>query len=113
MVTFLEKRPAGDFPFLDKETIQPSPILETKNLSAWYGKKQVFADLNMSISPNAITAIIGYSGCGKSTLLRLLNRLHEETPSARVSGDVFFEGKNIYTPDTDAVWVRQQIGIVF
>lgn len=114
MAALLEqRRPTGDSSFSDKETVQSSPILKTKNLSAWYGRKQVFGDLNISIPQNEITAIIGPSGCGKSTLLRIFNRLHEVTPSARVSGAVFLEGENIYDHYVDAVRVRQQIGIVF
>lgn len=108
------ERSIGEF-FLPPniERARQHSILETKNLSAWYGNNRVFADLNISIPQNAITAIIGPSGCGKSTLLRIFNRLHEVTPSARVSGAVFLEGENIYDHYVDAVRVRQQIGLVF
>lgn len=108
------ERSAREFFLLSHiERARQHSILETKNLSAWYGNNRVFADLNISIPQNAITAIIGPSGCGKSTLLRIFNRLHEVTPSARVSGAVFLEGENIYDHYVDAVRVRQQIGIVF
>lgn len=113
MATLLERRPTGDSSFSSKETVQSSPILTTENLSAWYGNNQVFADLNISIPRNAITALIGPSGCGKSTLLRIFNRLHEVTPNARVSGAVFLEGENIYDHHVDAIPIRQQIGMVF
>jgi phosphate transport system ATP-binding protein len=60
-----------------------------------------------------VTAIIGPSGCGKSTALRCLNRMHEVVPGARVSGDVYLHGEDVYDPSVDPVRVRGRIGMVF
>ncbi len=60
-----------------------------------------------------MTAIIGPSGCGKSTLLRCLNRMHEVTPGATVSGQVLLGDLDVYAAGTDAVEVRSMIGMVF
>jgi len=86
---------------------------DIQNLNAWFGSKHVLKNINMKIEENAVTAIIGPSGCGKTTFIRCLNRMHEITPGARVSGKVIFNGVNIYDNGVDPVMVRRKIGMVF
>lgn len=87
--------------------------IDVQNLNAWFGKKQVLYDINIRIKSSAVTAVAGPSGCGKTTFLRCLNRMHELTPGARVSGRVLLDGKNIYDEDVDPVNIRRRIGMVF
>jgi len=87
--------------------------LDIQNLNAWFGSKQVLKNISMKIEENAVTAIIGPSGCGKTTFIRCLNRMHEITPGARVSGKVLFNGMDIYSDGVDPVTVRKKIGMVF
>jgi phosphate transport system ATP-binding protein len=87
--------------------------IDVKNLSAWFGTLQALKDVNLSLRGRSVSAIIGPSGCGKSTLIRCLNRMHEEVREARVSGEVRFDGQDIYAPDADPVEVRRRIGMVF
>lgn len=87
--------------------------IEVNNLNAWFGKAQVLSDINMSVKPNQVTAIIGPSGCGKSTYVRCLNRMHETVADAKVAGDVRVGELNIYKNGTAAVDVRRRIGMVF
>jgi len=87
------------------------PKIETRELNAWYGKRQALYDVSLAIPAGQVTAIIGPSGCGKSTLLRCLNRLHEETPRARVAGEILLDGEDLMR--LDPVAVRFRIGMVF
>lgn len=87
--------------------------IQVNNLNAWYGKKQALFEISLTIDPMSVTAFIGPSGCGKSTFLRSLNRLHEEIPDARVSGEVIVEGVNIYGRAVRPMYVRRHIGMVF
>ena len=89
------------------------PILQTKNLNVYYGAKRVVTDVSLDFARNRITAIIGPSGCGKSTLLRCLNRMNDLIPSATITGQVLFEGQDLYAPDVDPTEIRYQIGMVF
>jgi phosphate transport system ATP-binding protein len=57
--------------------------------------------------------MIGPSGCGKSTFVRCLNRMHEEVPDARVTGQVLVDGVDIYARSIKPMYVRQHIGMVF
>ena len=89
------------------------PILQTKNLNVYYADKRVVTDVTLDIVRNRITAIIGPSGCGKSTLLRCFNRMNDLIPTARISGQVLFEGQDLYAPSADPTEIRYQIGMVF
>ena len=90
-----------------------SPKMSIKNLAVFYSKFRAVTDINMDIQENKITAIIGPSGCGKSTLLRSFNRMNDLTPTARVEGEIWLDGKNINAPAVDVVDVRRRIGMVF
>jgi phosphate transport system ATP-binding protein len=83
------------------------------NLNLWYGEKQALLDINMGILPNKITALIGPSGCGKSTLIRCFNRMNDVIEKCKITGNIYFNGVDIYAPDSDAVEVRKKIGMVF
>jgi phosphate transport system ATP-binding protein len=87
--------------------------MRVESLSAGFGQKKVLDDISISFKENAVTAIIGPSGCGKSTLARCLNRMHEVTPGAWVSGHVFLDNEDILSPGTDPVAIRRKIGMVF
>jgi len=82
-------------------------------LRAWFGRTEALRGITMPIARGLVTAIIGPSGCGKSTFIRCLNRMHEVVPGARVAGEVFLDGADIYARGVDPVRVRRRIGMVF
>ena len=88
-------------------------LIEVKDLSAWFKKTLALSHINLLIKKQKVLAIIGPSGCGKSTFIRCLNRLHEEIDGARLEGQVILEGQDVYSPDTDPVQIRRNIGMVF
>lgn len=87
--------------------------LDLRSVDIFYGSFHAVADVNMSILPRSVTAFIGPSGCGKTTVLRAMNRMHEVTPGARVTGDVRLDDEDIYAPAIDPVGVRRAVGMVF
>ncbi|TAM59188.1 phosphate ABC transporter ATP-binding protein [bacterium] len=92
----------------------PSKVqLSVRSLSAHYGKRLAIRNVSLDFKPRTVTALIGPSGCGKTTLLRCLNRIHEVTRGASVSGVVELEGQDIYAPGVDPVAVRRRVGMVF
>jgi phosphate transport system ATP-binding protein len=94
-------------------TPAPTGRIDVERFDFWYGKTQALFDLNLSIAPRAVTALIGPSGCGKSTFLRSVNRLNELIPGARRSGEIRLDGENIYQKGMDVVTLRQRVGMVF
>jgi phosphate transport system ATP-binding protein len=87
--------------------------LVAKEVNLFYGDFHAVENVDMTIEPNKVTALIGSSGCGKTTFLRSLNRMHELTVGAAVRGDIELDGEDIYADGVDPVAVRRLIGMVF
>ncbi len=91
-----------------------SPVkMNVEHLDVYYGARHAIKDVSMRILDRRVTALMGPSGCGKSTFLRALDRMHDLTPSARVTGTVKLNDTDIYAPNVDVIHVRQQVGMVF
>ncbi|MGX7776796.1 phosphate ABC transporter ATP-binding protein PstB [Streptococcus pluranimalium] len=89
------------------------PILQVRDLSVYYEKKKALNNVSLDIFPNEITTLIGPSGSGKSTLLRAINRMGDLNPEWSLTGSISYDGHNIYSPRTDTVDLRKEIGMVF
>jgi phosphate transport system ATP-binding protein len=87
--------------------------VDLRDVNLFYGDFHAVADVDMTIEPNKVTALIGSSGCGKTTVLRTINRMHELTPGARAAGTIEIDGEDIYAPGVDPVVVRRLVGMVF
>jgi phosphate transport system ATP-binding protein len=83
------------------------------NLNVHFTGNHAVKNVSMNFPANKVTAIIGPSGCGKSTVLRAINRMHDLTPGARVSGKALLDGSDIYEKNVDPVAIRRRIGMVF
>ncbi|WP_188971147.1 phosphate ABC transporter ATP-binding protein PstB [Deinococcus aerolatus] len=90
-----------------------TPILSAKNVNIFYGDKQAVQNVNLDVQRGTVNALIGPSGCGKTTFLRAINRMHDLTPGARVSGQIVLDGQDIYAAGVDAVAMRRRVGMVF
>lgn len=90
-----------------------SNIITVNDLCLWYGNTQALKNVNINIAKNSITALIGPSGCGKSTFLKTLNRMNDLVPGVRITGEVKYDGKDIFSPGTDVNELRKNIGMVF
>lgn len=97
-----------------------NPLLEAKGLSVWYPLRGgVFAtvdtwlkavrNVDVSVNPGEIVAIVGESGCGKSTLAQALVGLRDWK-----SGSLMLQGKAL-DPRQGKAWkeVRSQVQMVF
>jgi phosphate transport system ATP-binding protein len=89
------------------------PIIKTSGLNLFYGDFAALKDINIEIPGQNITAIIGPSGCGKSTLLRCFNRMNDLIEQIKIDGEILIEGQNILGADTDMVFLRRKVGMVF
>jgi phosphate transport system ATP-binding protein len=87
--------------------------LDAVKVSAWFGTNRVLSRVSLSMPPGIVTALIGPSGCGKSTFLRVLNRMHELVPSAKLAGQVKLGGQDIYAAGQRITETRKRIGMVF
>jgi len=90
-----------------------APVVRAENVDVWYNDDQALQDISLEIPENQVTAMIGPSGCGKSTFLRCINRMNDMIDAARVEGDLYLRGKNVYDGDVDPVALRRRVGMVF
>jgi phosphate transport system ATP-binding protein len=90
-----------------------SLIFDVRNVSIWYGSFKAVTDVTLPIYEHEVTALIGSSGSGKSTVLRSFNRMNDLVPGARVDGEMFYRGADLYSKSVSPSAVRRRIGMVF
>ena len=106
----------GFFGILDaEEEVEPSGnyrpekihgLFELKNVNFTYPNgNQALFDVNMTIEPNKITALVGLSGAGKSTIVNLLDKFYEPQ-----TGVITLDGVDLREYDTQ--FLRENIGLV-
>ncbi len=88
-------------------------MIITDKLNLWYGETHALKDISISIPEKSITALIGPSGCGKSTFLKTLNRMNDLIPTVKITGEVKYDGKDIFDNDVDLSELRRDVGMVF
>lgn len=87
--------------------------ISVKDMCLWYGDHQALKNVNIEIPEKSITAFIGPSGCGKSTFLKTLNRMNDLIPGVKITGDIRYEGTDIFGREVDVNNLRKEIGMVF
>ena len=93
--------------------MEVTPKIETAGLNLYYGDFLALEDINIKIPQRNVTAIIGPSGCGKSTLLRCFNRMNDLVEQIKVRGKIIIDNQNILEPQTDLIFLRRKVGMVF
>lgn len=88
-------------------------VYDVRDLNLWYGQDQALKNINIQIAKNEVTAIIGPSGCGKSTFIKTLNRMIENIPSVRTTGEILYHGTNIFDKTMRVEELRTRVGMVF
>ena len=106
----------GFFGILDSEKdIEPSGSYKPEKIHGKFemshvdftypNGNQALFDVNMTIEPNKITALVGLSGAGKSTIVNLLDKFYE--PQV---GTITLDGVDLREYDTK--FLRENIGLV-
>ena len=68
----------------------PEPILEMRAMSKAFHGVKALDNVNLTVQPGQIHAIVGENGAGKSTLMKVLSGVY---PFGDYSGDIHFEGR--------------------
>ncbi|UQZ87929.1 phosphate ABC transporter ATP-binding protein [Deltaproteobacteria bacterium Smac51] len=87
--------------------------ISAQNVDFYYGDFQALKNISLDMQARKTTAFIGPSGCGKSTFLKLLNRMQDMVPGARLAGRILLDGTDMYAPEADPVAIRRRVGMVF
>ncbi len=91
---------------------QDHPKISLKHLTFFYGDFQALDDVTFDIKANEIFGLMGPAKSGKSTLLKVLNRMSDLVPNAKVTGRVTLDGEDILAPTYDLVGLRRRVGLV-
>ncbi|HKL95429.1 MAG TPA: phosphate ABC transporter ATP-binding protein PstB [Haploplasma sp.] len=86
---------------------------DIRNMNLYYGDKKTINNVSMKIHEKEVTAFIGPSGSGKSSFLRSLNKMNDLVESAKVEGNIIYDGKNINEKNCDTIELRIKVGMVF
>jgi phosphate transport system ATP-binding protein len=87
--------------------------LRAVDLTLSFGSRAVLSDITADIQPGAVTALIGPTGAGKTTLLRTFNRMNDKVTGYRHTGDVFLDGRSIWSPTVELMTLRRKVGMLF
>ncbi len=71
-------------------------------------EKQALKNINLEIKDGEFIGLIGHTGSGKSTLIQHLNGLIKAT-----SGNIYYNGQDIYDSDYKMKDLRSKVGLVF
>lgn len=71
-------------------------------------EKHALKDVNLEIRDGEFVGVIGHTGSGKSTLIQHLNGLLKAS-----SGELYFNGRNLYEEGYPMKELRSQVGLVF
>ena len=88
--------------FKEEET-----IVELKNTSVFYNKRQILNNLNLSVRKQEILGMLGPNGVGKSTIFNLITGL--KNPNY---GEVIIEGINVTDLPINERFIKFKLGLV-
>jgi phosphate transport system ATP-binding protein len=94
-------------------TAPPKVAMSLKDVAVTFNGRTAVRDATFDVAANKITSLIGPSGSGKTTLLRALNRLHDLTKGAVVSGEIKLGDVDVYHGSLPTTLLRSRIGMVF
>jgi phosphate transport system ATP-binding protein len=87
--------------------------LRAVDLTLSFGSRVVLSDITADIQMGAVTALIGPTGSGKTTLVRTFNRMNDKVTGYRHTGDVFLDGRSIWSPTVELMTLRRKVGMLF
>ncbi len=84
-------------------------MIEIKNVSKYFGNKQVLFDINTCFEEGKVNLIIGRSGSGKTVMMKCLVGLYSPE-----EGEVLYNGRDFHhLPVADQRKLRAEMGMVF
>jgi cystine transport system ATP-binding protein len=89
-------------------------MIKLEKIEKFFGEHRVLSQVDLTLAPGNVTALIGASGSGKSTLLRCVNLLEIPEGGALELGSQRLAFSREHKPARDAVLaIRRRTGMVF
>ncbi len=83
------------------------PIIELKNISVFYNKRQIIENLNLKINKQEILGVLGPNGVGKSTIFNLITGLKDPN-----FGEIIIDGINSTKLPINERFTNFKLGLV-
>ena len=93
--------------FIVKNNQKTEPLVQLKNISVFYNKRQIINNLNLSINRGEILGMLGPNGVGKSTIFNLITGLKEVD-----HGDIIIDGINCTNLPINERFTKFKLGLV-
>ena len=69
---------------------QTTPLVETRNVSKYFGRVQALHDISMSVHAGEVMCLLGDNGAGKSTLIKIFSGVHPPD-----EGQLLIDGQDV------------------
>ncbi|MDF2602453.1 MAG: sugar transporter ATP-binding protein, partial [Methylobacterium brachiatum] len=66
------------------------PVLEMRGITKTFPGVKALSDVNLTVQPAEIHALVGENGAGKSTLMKVLSGVY---PHGTYEGEIHYEGR--------------------
>ena len=83
------------------------PVVELKNISVFYNKRQIIDNLNLKINKQEILGMLGPNGVGKSTIFNLITGLKDPN-----YGEIFIDGTKSTKLPINERFTKFKLGLV-
>ena len=93
--------------FIIKNHQKTEPLVQLKNISVFYNKRQIINNLNLSINRSEILGMLGPNGVGKSTIFNLITGLKEVD-----HGEITIDGINCTNLPINERFTKFKLGLV-
>ncbi len=93
--------------FKIKNYVNNETIVEIKNVSVFYNKRQILNNLNLDIKKQELLGMLGPNGVGKSTIFNLITGLKDPN-----YGDIFINGVNVTKLPINERFTKFKLGLV-
>ncbi len=93
--------------FKIKNYVNNEIIVEIKNVSVFYNKRQILNNLNLKIKKQEVLGMLGPNGVGKSTIFNLITGLKDPN-----YGDIIINGVNVTKLPINERFTKFKLGLV-
>jgi phosphate transport system ATP-binding protein len=87
--------------------------MRLEDVAVSFNGRTAIRNATFEVPKSKVTALIGPSGSGKTTLLRSINRLHDLTKGAVVTGKLMLGDTDVYKGGIPPTLLRTRVGMVF